>query len=209
MRIQITFRKTNAMRFTGHLDLLRAWERTFRRSGLPLAYSQGFNPRPKMSLSSALPLGFISDFELLDAHMESEIPLEEIMVDLERSLPPGIEIRQIIEVDRHAPPLQKLLIAAEYQVTFLDPFPQIVARIEKIIEAEELPRIRRNKPYNLRPLIEELQLIPNDEDGRQRLKMRLTAREGATGRPDEVVDQMGYDPQATLIIRTRLIFIEQ
>jgi len=209
MRIQITFRKTNAMRFTGHLDLLRAWERTFRRSGLPLAYSQGFNPRPKMSLSSALPLGFISDFELLDAHMESEIPLEEIMVDLERSLPPGIEIRQIIEVDRHAPPLQKLLIAAEYQVTFLDPFPQIVARIEKIIEAEELPRIRRNKPYNLRPLIEELQLIPNDKDGRQRLKMRLTAREGATGRPDEVVDQMGYDPQATLIIRTRLIFIEQ
>jgi radical SAM-linked protein len=71
MRIQITFSKTGAMRFTGHLDLHRAWERTFRRAALPLAYSQGYNPRPKMNLASALPLGFTSECEVIDVRLES------------------------------------------------------------------------------------------------------------------------------------------
>ena len=55
MRIRITFSKTAAMRYTGHLDLHRAWERTFRRAGLPLAYSQGFHPQP---LGQKIGMGF-------------------------------------------------------------------------------------------------------------------------------------------------------
>ena len=60
MRIRVTFAKTEPMRFTSHLDLFRAWERTFRRAGLPILFSQGYNPRPRMQLAAALPLGFTS-----------------------------------------------------------------------------------------------------------------------------------------------------
>ena len=61
------------MRFTGHLDLHRAWERTFRRAGLPLAYSQGFNPHPRLNLASALPLGFTSEGEVIDVWLEQDL----------------------------------------------------------------------------------------------------------------------------------------
>ncbi len=60
MRARITFSKQGALRYTGHLDLHRLWERAMRRADLPLSYSQGFHPQPKISLASALPLGFAS-----------------------------------------------------------------------------------------------------------------------------------------------------
>ena len=55
MRARITFAKTEAMRYTGHLDLARALERTLRRAGLPLSYTQGFTPRARLHLACALP----------------------------------------------------------------------------------------------------------------------------------------------------------
>ncbi len=64
IRYRLRFHKTEAMRFTGHLDLHRALERTIRRSGLPLAYTRGFSPHPRLQLAAALPLGFVSRAEV-------------------------------------------------------------------------------------------------------------------------------------------------
>ena len=64
MRIRITFVKQGALRYTGHLDLHKLWERAARRAELPLAYSQGFHPQPKMNMAAALPLGFSSRCEV-------------------------------------------------------------------------------------------------------------------------------------------------
>ena len=69
MRVRITFSKQGALRFIGHLDLHRLWERAMRRANLPLTYSQGFHPQPKISLAAALPLGFSSRGEVLDARL--------------------------------------------------------------------------------------------------------------------------------------------
>ncbi len=102
IRLRITFAKTPAMRFTGHLDLHRAWERTFRRAGLPLAYSEGFNPHPRLNLASALPLGFTGQGEVIDAWLEQDLPLPEIQAALQRALPPGFQVAQI-ETGRPAP----------------------------------------------------------------------------------------------------------
>ena len=66
MRYRITFSKTGTLRYIGHLDLHKIWERTLRRAGLPLAYSQGFHPSPKIQLASALPLGFLGRAEVVD-----------------------------------------------------------------------------------------------------------------------------------------------
>src|SRR5258707_4321734 len=75
MRIRITFAKQGALRYTGHLDLHKIWERTARRADLDLIYSQGFHPQPKMQLAAALPLGFSSRCELLDMRVGGEVDL--------------------------------------------------------------------------------------------------------------------------------------
>lgn len=206
MRLRIHFSKTAHMRYTGHLDLHRTWERTFRRAGLPLAYSQGFNPRPKINLASALPLGFTSDGEVADVWFEESLPLAEVEERLARAIPPGLKINLVKEVDLRAATLQTEVAAAEFTVTFLDPVDDLPARVERLQAAESLPRERRGKPYDLRTLIEKIEHLPPDEDGQQRLFLRLTAREGATGRPEEVIDEMGIDPSSARVHRIALIF---
>jgi radical SAM-linked protein len=211
MRIRIEFAKTEAMRFTGHLDLHRAWERSFRRAGLPLAYSQGYNPRPRLNLASALPLGFTSQAEIIDARLEQELPLEVIHAALERALPPGLRLLQIEEIDLRAPAPQTELQATEYEIRLLEGAggqgsAELNERVRALLGERELPRQRRGKTYDLRPLILELHTLPEGEDGRPRLFARLAAREGATGRPEEVLAAMGLSAVAARIQRTRLIF---
>src|SRR5512136_2023173 len=70
MRLRIVFSKTGSLRYTGHLDLQTVWERTVRRAGLPLAYTHGFHPGPKIQIASALPLGFIGRCEIVDIWLQ-------------------------------------------------------------------------------------------------------------------------------------------
>lgn len=209
MRIRVEFSKKNEMRYTSHLDLHRAWERTFRRAGLPIIYSQGYNPRPKINLASALPLGFTSDAEVMDAFLEREIPVPVIRAEIQSALPPGIDLHGLDQVSSKEPPLQATLIASEYVITFLDPVQDLDDALARIMGAEQLIRQRRNKQYDLRPLIEETRILEGDEAGLQRIWVRLCAKEGATGRPDELVSALGYDPLSARIHRTRLIFADQ
>jgi radical SAM-linked protein len=208
MRLRITFAKTQEMRFTSHLDLHRTWERTFRRAGLPLAYSQGYSPHPRLNLASALPLGFTGEAEVIDVWLEEEIPPPEIQNALEQSAPPGLQIRSATAIADRAPTLQSLLIASEYTITFLEPVDDLAARINGLLIEKSLPRIRREKTYDLRPLLLELRLLTKDEQGCDRLFAHLAAREGATGRPEEVISALGGDPLASRVHRTRLIFAE-
>jgi radical SAM-linked protein len=207
MRIRIEFAKTEAMRFTGHLDLHRAWERSFRRAGLPLAYSQGFNPRPRLNLASALPLGFTSQSEIIDARLERELPLEEISAALEGALPPGLRLLRVEQIDLRAPSPQTELQAAEYVIALLGHGgAELDERVRALLRERELPRQRRGKAYDLRPLILDLGILPDDEEGRSRLFVRLAAREGATGRPEEVLAALGLSAADARIQRTRLVF---
>lgn len=92
MRIRITFVKQGALRYTGHLDLHKLWERAARRAELPLAYSQGFHPQPKMNMAAALPLGFSSRCEVMDMRLEQDIPLENLPARLNTTLPSGLQV---------------------------------------------------------------------------------------------------------------------
>ena len=206
MRARITFSKQGALRYTGHLDLHRLWERAMRRADLPLSYSQGFHPQPKISLASALPLGFSSRCEALDVRFNEEIPNDEIAARLQESLPPDIQIVRVESVDEKLPALQTQVLSAVYQVQLTEPVDgwELSRRIEEILKAESLPRERRSKFYDLRPLIEELNLSTVGD--RISLHMKLAAREGATGRPEEVLDMLGIAFEGTRIERTRLVF---
>jgi radical SAM-linked protein len=210
MRIRITFAKTGALRYIGHLDLHRMWERVTRRAGLSLAYSQGFHPQPKIQLAAALPLGFSSCCELLDLWVDGEPDLSQLPAAIQAAVPPGLKILEVIGVDEKGPPLQTQVISSEYSITLPIDSDQngITQRLEVILKADALPRERRGKPYDLRPLIEALELADPDSAGSPRLSMRLSAREGATGRPEEVLDALGIPPDGVRVERTRLIFKE-
>jgi radical SAM-linked protein len=219
MRIRITFAKTGALRYIGHLDLHKMWERAARRANLPLSYSQGFHPSPKIQLAAALPLGFSSRCELVDLWVEGEIDLKALPEGLQHAVPAGLKILSAGNVDEKSPPLQTQVVSAEYEVTLpteLD-LEGLTRSLSAIMEAESLPRERRGKPYDLRPLIEELALAsaPLSLSGKGAggkdatlLFMRLTAREGATGRPEEVLSALGYGDEGWRVERSRLIFKE-
>lgn len=204
MRIRITFIKQGPLRYTGHLDLHKLWERAARRAELPLAYSQGFHPQPKMNMAAALPLGFSSRCEVLDMKLEQDISLADLPTRLNMTLPSGLQVVGVEQVDERAPALQTQVLGAEYEVTLTEPVEdaELERRIRSVKDLQSIPRERRGKMYDLRPLIEELTVL---SDGK--IFMRLTAREGATGRPEEVLDVLGIAFEGTRIERTRLIFL--
>lgn len=207
MRLRITFAKQGALRYTGQLDLHRIWERTARRADLPLAYTRGFHPQPKIQIAAALPLGFSSRCEVVDLRLERDIPLDGLAEQIQPAVPPGLQILGIAQVDERAPALQTLVESAEYEVTLLDEIdPEALAqRLAALINADSLPRERRGKDYDLRPLIQDLNICSTDP---LMLCMRLTAREAATGRPDEILGELGIPLEDTRVERTRLIFKE-
>jgi radical SAM-linked protein len=205
-RVRITFAKTEAMRYTSHLDLARTWERTLRRAGLPMTFSKGYNPRPRLVLATALPLGFTSQCEMVDIWLAEERPLSQIETAINASLPPGIEALNYESIDPDAPKTPTLVEATTFTATLLDLVPDLDTRIGLLLERPTIHRERRGKPYDLRPLIEELTSLEPGPSGEQRLHMRLSARGGATGRPDEVLFALEIDPHSVRIHRTRLIF---
>jgi radical SAM-linked protein len=203
LRCRLHFDKTPAMRFTGHLDLYRALERTIRRAGLPLAYSQGFSPHPRLQLAAALPLGFTSRAEVADMWLELAVDPGEILIRLQDAAPPGLAFRDAAPVELSEPALQRQVTNAAYTVDLEDPAPLgLEERIVRLLATPELRRQRRGKEYDLRPLLTSLELAAP-----RRLVMHLSAREGATGRPDEVLEALGLDPFAARVERTALNFV--
>jgi len=211
VRYRITFAKRGALRYAGHLDLHKVWERAVRRAELPLAYSQGFHPQPKISLAAALPLGFASRAEVMDIRLKEEFSADEIQERLRKSLPGGIQVLDIEKVDDRAPALQTQVRSAEYEVTLTETAGRLdlKRRIDQIMSAAALPRVRRGKSYDLRPLIEELRAVEPGAPGASapiHIFMRLAAREGATGRPEEVLEALGIPAETARVERTCLIF---
>lgn len=203
-RYRITFGKGPQLRFIGHLDLHRVWERTFSRAQAPIAYTGGFRPRPRINIGAALPLGSTSDADLLDVELVQEVERDPWREELGSRAPAGLSVTDIQPVEDGTPKLQKLITAAEYSVA-LDPEVArvLVQRIQAILDLAALPRMRRGKDYDLRPLVEKLEL----RNGTL-LWMRLSSRSGATGRPDEVLMALDVDPVGLVPHRHRLVLTQ-
>jgi len=208
LRVRIKFKKTEAMRYTSHLDLYRTWERTIRRAELPLSYSHGFNPRPRINLAAALPLGYTSTCELIDIWFDSCLPVEEIFSRIKSAQPPGIEVSSIEQIDLNAPKPQTQVTSSEYRITMVERFPDLNIRLERLLKKNVILRTRRGKNYDLRPLIINAQSLPDTNEGYQQVNIKLSTRENATGRPDEVLSTLEIPITTTLIERTAL-FISQ
>ena len=209
MRFRITYQKTEPLRYAGNLDLQKIWERYLRRAELPVAYSQGFHPQPRIQQACPLPLGFLSHDEKIDIYLDGdEHSPEKVAKRLAAAPYPGIAITDVEVISLGDPPLTTRVASAEYHVEFFDPvqFDDLQERVKQLLASLKIPRIRRGKSYDMWPLIESLEVQAGDEDGECFLAMCLAARPGATGRPDEVLAALGFDPFAACYTRTRLIF---
>lgn len=116
MLLCIQYSKEEEARFLSHLDLMTAMERAFRRAGLPLAFSEGFNPHPRVSFASALAVGVTSEAEYLDVQLLEEIPADEVLQRLNKVLPCGLCVRGAVPVTKRTESLMALINLARYRV---------------------------------------------------------------------------------------------
>jgi radical SAM-linked protein len=206
MRLRVTFSKSGLLIYTSHLDLARIWERSLRRGRVPLAYSQGFNPRPKLQLAAALPLGHTGAAELLDAWLERPMPVEAFSKALVPALPDGLAVSRVRQIVVEGPALPTQVVSAEYSaaVEGSGMGNEIKAHIGQVLAADELSHEWRGKPYDLRPLIEGL-WVEREGGGKVVLGMRLAARPGATARPEAVLEALGMRQTFARYHRRRLL----
>jgi radical SAM-linked protein len=221
-RLRIHFTRDETLKYIGHLDMARTWQRIARRAHLPLAYSEGFNPQPRLTFAAALPVGCTSDHEELDMVLSPPCAIDEVKAQLDRALPAGMKVISIEELALNAPALQVQLQAAEFEITVEgeETLGLLTERVAQFSAATEVMRDRRGKVYNLRPLVQTLSIelghALSAEQGRAGradraavIRSRLQANEAGTGRPDELAAALGLDPATVKIKRTKLLFLDK
>jgi radical SAM-linked protein len=208
-RLRLTYSKTGDARYIGHLDLARFWERVFRRVDLPLAYSHGYHPQPRIQFASALPVGVTGENEMLDLWLTQRVDPAAWIEPIARNLPPGFAIQSLVEVPLKLPAMQASLRAAIYRVCWEDvPEAELAQRVQILLEADEILRPRFKKPektYDLRPRILSVDILP-DEPGC--VRMTLQAGSQANARVSEVIAVLGLADRRHRILREKLILDE-
>jgi radical SAM family uncharacterized protein/radical SAM-linked protein len=116
-RVRVWFGKLGDLALISHLDLLRLFDRVLRRASLPISFSGGFHPSPRMAIAMALPLGVTSSGEIIDFELTQTVELEEFKQKLRQQLPADLPIYNVAEVDLKAPSSAKLLTQSEYLLT--------------------------------------------------------------------------------------------
>jgi radical SAM-linked protein len=217
-RVRIHYAKGEAIKFISHHDEFRLWERTLRRADLPLLYKQGFNPQPHIQFAAPLGVGITGVNEPLDIILSPPMPAAEVAERLRARLPPGVTLQAVEEAPLAANALQNLIIGADYTIVLYAgpgeiPDELIETRIAAFLQKKTIWRERERKgkryTYNLRPLIFELVTLGYDPASEEhRIFLRVQMRSGATGRPDEVIDALGFDDLARTLRRERIYFAD-
>jgi radical SAM-linked protein len=206
-RLRVTYARGEAIKYISHLDLARTWERALRRAAVPLAYSQGFTPRPKVTFAAALPVGVTGQREVMDLILERPVMPLNFAQRLVPHLPPGLEVVAVEEVYHKLPSLQSQICAAEYrvEVEWAEGRRALEARVAELLAAETIVRQRRGKTYDLRPLVESLS-VSEAVPGGFALYMRLRQGQSGTARHDEVLGALRLAEAMRSACRERLFF---
>ena len=209
-RLRIRFCRGAEIKFISHLDIIRLWQRALHRAEIPLAYSEGFNPHPRISLAAPLAIGVTSEAELMDIFCDKWVSPHWFSAAISQQLPPGIEILQVYPIALSQPSLQSQVRYAEYKVeveTENEP-KDIESGLSSLLSAEHLPwqhqRDTGIRSYDLRALIDDLWFIdwhrPYCTMG-----MRLRCDNTGSGRPEQVAAALGFAHNPQSIHRTKLI----
>ncbi len=184
-RFRSRFAKFGPAKFFGHLEFSRIMIRAFRRARIPLIYSQGFHPLPKVSFGPPLPVGHESWAELLDFHVQERLQPQEATSRLNEVLPQGVKILETQEIPLKTPSIFDNIITILYKVNLLDLGWLPEEKLGRFQEAHSFPVFwsRKNKEIDLKKFVESSSLV--DER-----TVRLGMRSGPEGtlRPEEALD---------------------
>jgi radical SAM-linked protein len=195
--VRIRFSKHGKVRFISHRDVARAFERAFRIEQLPLAFTEGFSPRPKVSFGLALSVGHESEAEYLDVELTEPVDTDGLPERLTPALPEGMPATGAVRLIERAPALQESITEVQYRVATVDshghPVPEAVlcAAASGAMGSTSLPvtRIRKGKESvdDLRPALRSIEVARDDDTPVLDLTL-LTQPRGA--RPREVLDAL-------------------
>lgn len=133
MRLRIAYTKVEDARYIAHLDLTRVFERAVRRAGIAMSYTEGFNPRPKISFGFALAVGTEGEREYVDIDIQRELDLGEVLGRIQEQLPPGIRLLQGRALTPGAKPLMAVLNTASYRIRILMALPILPERLQEAV----------------------------------------------------------------------------
>lgn len=212
--ILLSFSREGAIAWIAHLDLMRSFERAFRRAGLPLRWSQGFNPRPSLVFALPLGVGLECEADLLEIELREEIPVESLPEKLNAQLPPGLRITKACLPEAHSKSLMNLVEEAVYRFSARGAGLAWKKLAEKAEAGEEILVERKSKgkirQVALFPLILGWEVLSDDEF---RLRVKAGSRENL--RPDLCLQALknqsfisSDDADDARIIREKLILSE-
>lgn len=185
-KLRIRFRKTGDLRLISHRDLARAFERLFRRAGMPLAMSEGFHPHPRINFPSALGLGIEGRGEWVEVMLNESVNEEMVQEQLAAQCPPGLEITGLWVLDLNHP--KPKVVRMNYEIPVpAERVPAAQQAIERFLQQETclVTREGRRTPIDLRKTLGEMKLVENH------LRFSLLEVPEAQARPQEILAALG------------------
>ncbi len=187
--LRIRYRRGEALKWTGHLDMVRVWDRLLRRAGVPVAYSQGYHPHPRIRYSPPLPVGLVSDDEYVDLDLAEPLAAEEVLRRLQAQAPEDLVPVAVLAVGERPEPLAARVEQIDY--AFCPEEPEAFAeRLNAFLQLDRYEIQRRKgsttRSVDLRPFVDS---VDCQRDGVWTL--RLNVRDGATARLDELARAWG------------------
>lgn len=198
MKIRIRFRKWGVMKFVGHLDTMRYFQKAIRRAGIDITYSAGYSPHQIMSFAAPLGVGLTSDGEYLDIEVNTAGPSKEAVEALNATMAEGVEVISFRKLPEDAKNAMSIVAAADYRVSFSPEarMPDLERLAGLFMAQSEMLITKKTKKSeavtDLKPMIHELQ-------ARQDLLfMRLATGSAVNCKPVHVLEAMGAvtEPEA-------------
>ncbi len=189
-RFRVCFAKSGILKYISHLDLQRTFVRAFRRAKLPLVYSQGFNPQPRVIFAAPLGVGLEGKNEYFDLFLTQQWKVDELAESINRQLPPGLIVKDVNNISLADPPIPALVEAALYLVGLETEPNSLQEKISNLISAEQLLTERKSKKgtklVDIRPFILDL-WVKRNEGFINLFMLLVTGGKGGT-RPEEILE---------------------
>jgi radical SAM family uncharacterized protein/radical SAM-linked protein len=195
-KVRLSFTKKGEVRFISHLELAHVFHRASKRADLPLSYSEGFHPMPRIVFATAIPVGMESRMEIVDMELEGRITSREVKEKLNQTLPQGIEILEAEEVPLSSP-CSSALTPSVYWIPLnrVISKEEAIPRIHKALEEEEFiihqERKGKGRRVDVRPLIEKMEVREGREDSGETppwgIELVLQNGRGRTAKPTEII----------------------
>lgn len=181
-RLRMRYAKRGTARFTSHRDFARAFERALNRAHIPMAYSSGFSPHPRISYANASATGAASEAEYLEVALAEICDPDKVLTVLGTEMPPGMEVLEVVETDRT--PFTELLTASAWLIAPAGEVAELAEAVEAVMTAETV-EVERMTKSGMRTFDVRAALIGLDvSDGKLRLMLRHVT---PLVRPDDVL----------------------